>query len=65
MTYKKNTNKKPMKHISFVLPESEREAFRYFCFVSKLTPSEALRSMVRNLLYGSSLGSAIGKEADK
>lgn len=41
-----------MKHMSFVLPKEEREAFRYLCFVWEMTPSEALRSMVRIAIGG-------------
>jgi len=38
---------KRMKHISFVLPDEERRAFRHLCFGMETTPSEALRAMVR------------------
>ncbi len=41
-----------MKHMSFVLPDDERESFRHFCFAWKMTPSEALRIMVRIALGG-------------
>lgn len=41
-----------MRHMSFVLPDEEHEAFRVLCFIFKLTPSEALRAMVRIALGG-------------
>lgn len=55
------TKSEKMKHQSFVLPEVEREAFHYLCFRMKLTPSEALRRMVRTFLYGQSTGKGVHK----
>jgi hypothetical protein len=36
-----------MRHMSFVLPPPEHEAFRFLCCRFDLKPSEALRAMVR------------------
>jgi hypothetical protein len=41
-----------MRHISFVLPPLEHEAFRLLCVCFDLKPSEALRAMVRIALGG-------------
>lgn len=41
-----------MKHMSFVLPKEEHQAFRLLCFMWNLSPSEALRTMVRIALSG-------------
>ena len=43
---------KKMRHMSFVLPPVEHEAFRLLCACFDLKPSEALRSMVRIALGG-------------
>jgi len=54
-----------MKHQSFVLPDIEREAFRYLCSLWKMTPSEALRGMVRILLCGGYDQETIRKESQR
>ena len=41
-----------MRHMSFVLPKDEHKAFRHLCFMWNLSPSEALRTMVRIALSG-------------
>lgn len=41
-----------MQHISFVLPAEERTAFRHLCVVWNVSPSKALRAMVRIALGG-------------
>lgn len=41
-----------MQHISFVLPAKERTAFRHLCVVWNVSPSKALRVMVRIALGG-------------
>lgn len=41
-----------MRHMSFVLPPLEHEAFRLLCVCFDLKPSEALRAMVRIALDG-------------
>ena len=43
-----------MRHMSFVLPPLEHEAFRFLCCRLDISPSEALRSMVRVVLSGRS-----------
>ncbi len=42
----------PMQHISFVLPAEERTAFRHLCVTWNVSPSKALRTMVRIALGG-------------
>lgn len=44
--------KKPMQHISFMLPPEDRTAFRHLCVGWNISPSEALRAMVRLALVG-------------
>lgn len=56
---------KQMKHQSFVLPDIERDAFRYLCSLWKMTPSEALRGMVRILLDGGYDKESIRKESQR
>ena len=46
----KHTDK--MRHMSFVLPREEHEAFRLLCFIWDISPSEGLRAMVRIALGG-------------
>ncbi len=41
-----------MRHMSFMLPPVEHEAFRLLCVCFDLKPSEALRAMVRIALGG-------------
>lgn len=41
-----------MQHISFVLPAEERTAFRHLCVIWNVSPSKALRAMVRIALGG-------------
>lgn len=43
---------KKMRHMSFVLPPMEHEAFRFLCCRLDMKPSEALRCMVRLVLSG-------------
>lgn len=43
---------KKMRHMSFVLPPVEHEAFRLLCVCCGIKPSEALRAMVRIALCG-------------
>lgn len=47
-----NNKQEKMKHMSFVLPQEERRAFKYLCLAWELSPSEALRIMVRLALGG-------------
>jgi hypothetical protein len=41
-----------MQHISFVPPAEERTAFRHLCVIWNVSPSKALRTMVRIALGG-------------
>ncbi len=47
-----STKSHRMRHMSFVLPPVEHESFRLLCVCFDLSPSEALRAMVRIALDG-------------
>lgn len=55
------TKPEKMRHMSFVLPPAEHEAFRFLCCQWDISPSEGLRAMVRIALGGGYQQKAIKK----
>ena len=47
-----NSKPEKMRHMSFLLPKEEHEAFRFLCCMWDISPSSGLRAMVRIALGG-------------
>lgn len=52
MQQKVKPNMKRMRHVSFLLCHEDRDSFRHLCVIWNISPSEALRAMVRISLGG-------------